>query len=386
MNVVFVSPHFPPTSALFCMRLRELGATVLGVADAPYESLRPELRDALAEYYRVDDLHDRDALIRAIGWFTHRHGKIDRIESLNEYWLETDAFLRTEFNVPGFHVRDMDRVRRKSHMKRVFDRAGVLVPAGRVCRTAPETRRFVEEVGYPIIAKPDVGVGAARTYRIENDDDLEAYLGDRAPVDYILEECIDGTLLTYDGLVDGDGDVVFSNTFTYGVPVLDAVRGADMSYWIAREIPDDLDDAGRRIVRAFGVRERPFHFEFFRLDDGTLVALEANMRQPGGLTVDMFNFANDFDFYRGWAEVVTTGHTSMRATRRYHCLYAGRKAGRIYRLAHEEVLARFGALMVHHERIDDVFSAAIGNYGYILRHPDLEPLQEASRQILEQMP
>jgi len=80
MNIVFLSPHFPPSVAMFCIRLREAGATVLGLADAPYESLRPELRAALSEYYRVDDMHDRDALIRALGYFTHRYGKIDRID------------------------------------------------------------------------------------------------------------------------------------------------------------------------------------------------------------------------------------------------------------------------------------------------------------------
>ena len=70
------------------------------------------------------------------------------------------------------------------------------------------------------------------------------------------------------------------------IPVLDAVRGADMWYWIDREIAPDLDEVGRRLVRAFDVRERPFHFEFFRRPDGSLAALEVNMRQPGGITVD----------------------------------------------------------------------------------------------------
>ena len=42
--------------------------------------------------------------------------------------------------------------------------------------------------------------------------------------------------------------------------------------WIDREIAPDLDDLGHRIVRAFDVRERPFHFEFFRLPDGERAA------------------------------------------------------------------------------------------------------------------
>jgi hypothetical protein len=381
MNVVFLSPHFPPNLYLFCKRLRERGATVLGVADAPYESLRPELRESLTEYYRVPDLHDFDALVRALGYLTHRHGKIDRIDSLNEYWLETEARLRTEFNIPGLRVADMGRIKRKSAMKRVFERAGIATARGRLARTAPAARDFVAEVGYPIIAKPDVGVGAARTYRLEDDDDLAAFLADRAPVDYILEEALDGQLLTFDGLVDRRGELVFASSLVYGLPVLDAVRGADMWYWIDREIAPDLADAGWRLVRAFGVRERPFHFEFFRRPDGSLAALEVNMRQPGGLTVDMWNWANDIDFYRAWADVVVAGTTRIATTRPYYCLWAGRKSGRAYRLGHEAILERFGRLLIHHERMDDVFAAAIGNYGYVLRGPDLAPLQAAAAEI-----
>ena len=381
MNVVFLSPHFPPNLFLFCARLRDLGATVLGVADAPYETLRPELRSALTEYYRVPDMHDTDALVRALGYFTHRHGKLDRIDSLNEYWLETEARLRTDFNIPGMRAESMGRIKRKSAMKRVFDRARVPNARGRLARGPASVREFIAEVGYPIIAKPDVGVGAARTYRLENDDDLAAYLADQPRVDYILEEALAGRLLTFDGLVDRTGAIVFASSLEYAVPVLDAVRGADMSYWIDREIAPDLADIGETLVRAFDVRERPFHFEFFRLPDGTLAALEVNMRQPGGLTVDMWNWANDIDFYRAWAEVIVTGTTAVRTTRPYYCFWAGRKSGRSYRLGHDEVLARFAGLIVHHERVDDVFAAAIGNYGYVMRGPDLAPLAAAGLEI-----
>lgn len=379
MNVVFLSPHFPPNVVYFCVRLREVGANVLGIADAPYDSLRPELRQALTEYYRVDDMHDFNALVRALGYFTWRYGRLDRLDSLNEYWLETEARLRSHFDIKGIRVGEIDRVKRKSRMKRVFERAGLLVPAGRVCRSGPEARRFIEEVGYPVIAKPDVGVGAARTYRLEDDTDLEAYLGDKPPIDYILEEALSGEIVTFDGLVDREGEVVFSSTLTYSTGVLESVRGADIYYWISRRIPSDLEEVGERTLAAFGVRERPFHFEYFRVPDGSLVALEVNMRPPGGLTVDMFDYANDFDFYRMWAEVVVRGTTEVRTERPYFCFYVGRKPGRRYRLSHEEILGQFSPLIVHHERIDDVFATAIGSYGYILRHPDEEPLHRAAR-------
>jgi hypothetical protein len=381
MNVVFLSPHFPPHIRQFCMRLRDEGATVLGIADEPHEHLHPELRAALADYYRVDDMERHDDLVRALGWLTHRHGHIDRIESLNEHWLETDARLRTDFNVPGIGTAEIDRIKRKSVMKRVFRRAGIATARGRLCRTPAETRRFIAEVGYPVIAKPDVGVGAAGTWRLEDDAGLAAYLAEKPPAGYIVEEVIEGQLLTYDGLADRDGRVVFDSTLTYATSVLDAVQGGDMTYWIPRDIPDDLRAVGRRTVAAFGVRERPFHFEYFRRPDGSLVALEVNMRQPGGLTVDMWDYANEIDFYRAWARVVVHGTTQVATERPYACLWAGRKHGRPYRLSHDEALARAGDRLVVHARVEPVFAAAIGDDGFILRGPDLEELRAVAADI-----
>ena len=87
MNFVFISPYFPVNYYRFCIGLKEARANVLAIGDMPYENLRDELKWVLKEYYRVDDLHNRDQLQAACDHFTHRYGKIDRIESHNEYWL-----------------------------------------------------------------------------------------------------------------------------------------------------------------------------------------------------------------------------------------------------------------------------------------------------------
>jgi hypothetical protein len=95
----------------------------------------------------------------------------------------------------------------------------------------------------------------------------------------------------------------------------------------------------------------------------------------------MWNWANEIDFYRAWAEVVVRGTTDVRTERPYYCVWAGRKHGRAYRLGHDEVMRRFEPLVLHHERVDDVFAAAIGNDGYVLRGPDLAPLRAAVSEI-----
>ncbi len=385
MNFVYLSPHFPPNYRLFCVRLREEGVNVLGLADASFESLRPELREALSEYYRVDDMHSYDQLVRALGHFTHRHGKIDRIESHNEYWLETEARLRTDFNIWGIREDRIARIKRKSAMKEVYRSAGVRVARGAVVRTLEEARRLAAETGYPVVAKPDVGVGAAATFKIRDDGQLAAFFTSKPASDYIMEEFIRGRIFSFDGLTDRDGNIVFHTAHAFSQGIMETVNEDDHVYYYSlREIPPDLEEAGRRTARAFDVRERFFHFEFFRDDrDGGITALEVNMRPPGGLTTDMFNYANDIDIYREWARVVAHNRFTADWSRAYHCAYAGRKAGKRYVLPHDGVLRSFGSLVCHHEEIHSIFRAAIGDYGYILRSKDLAEVLAAVRRIHE---
>ncbi|HAE45664.1 MAG TPA: carbamoylphosphate synthase large subunit, partial [Lachnospiraceae bacterium] len=119
MNFVFVSPNFPEAFSRFCVGLHENGVNVLGIGDAPYDDLNGELKYALTEYYKVSDLKDYDQMIRAMGYFTSRYGKMDWVESNNEYWMEQDAALRTDFNITtGLKTDEIMRYRSKSEMKK----------------------------------------------------------------------------------------------------------------------------------------------------------------------------------------------------------------------------------------------------------------------------
>ena len=44
----------------------------------------------------VDDMEDYGQMFRAVAFFSFKYGKIDWLESNNEYWLEQDARLRTD--------------------------------------------------------------------------------------------------------------------------------------------------------------------------------------------------------------------------------------------------------------------------------------------------
>ena len=382
MNVLFLSPHFPLNFWQFVARLKDVGANALAIADEPWERLRPELRAGVSEYYRVADMHRYDEMVRALGFLTYRHGKIDRIDSMSEYWLSTEARLREDFNVWGLRPADLEVIQRKTGMKGLFAKAGVPAAPAHLVRDPDAARAFVRQVGFPLVAKPDVGVGASRTWKLEAASDLEAFLGSRPAVDYILEGFVQGDIVTYDGLADRDGRVVFEASLRYSRGIMEVVNeDADVWYHAARVIEADLVEAGRRVVKAFDIRERFFHIEFFRCPDGSLTALEVNVRPPGGMTVDMWNYQNDADLYRTWADLVVHGKVMERFERPWCVAYVGRKDRFRYALSVPDVLARLGGLVVHHEPVNDVFSAAIGNYGFILRSPHLEELEAAAADI-----
>jgi hypothetical protein len=382
MNIIFLSPHFPPNYYRFCVHLRQLGANVLGIADASWEELRPELRETLTGYYRTE-MNNYDQLLRACGYFTHRHGKLDRIESHNEYWLETEARLRRDFNIDGIRPDRIADVTLKARMKEGFQKAGIAVAQGRIVSNLDEARCFADEVGFPAVLKPDRGVGAASTFRVDDHQELERVFAEKLPVDFIMEEFIQGGIHSFDGLTDRDGRIVFCASHVFSQGIMETVNeDRDLFYYSQREIPADLDEAGRRAVRAFDIREKFFHIEFFRtiLDD-RIVAIEVNMRPPGGLTMDMFNFANDIDLYREWANIVVHNQFSTDYTRPYHCAYIGRKLRKCYAHDHEEIMRAYGHLIVHHESIHSVFSSAIGDFGYLARSEDLEDLLALGRFI-----
>jgi len=381
MNSVFLSPHFPPNFHNFASRLKKAGATVLGLSDVPYESLSPDLKGNLTEYYRVDDMHNQDQLTRALGYFTHRYGKLNHLDSHNEYWLETEARLRTDFNIPGIQMDQIYNVKKKSEMKRIFQEAKLNPARGKVCLTENEVRAFIKEVGYPVIAKPDNGVGAAATFKLDSDECIAEFFRDKYQTDYILEEFVTGQIVSYDGLVDNEGELIFSSSLRYNKGVMEAVNeNSDIYYYCVRDIEPFLENAGKAILKAFDVRGRFFHFEFF-LKDNAVVPLEVNMRPPGGLTLDMFNFIFDFDCYDAWAQMQVNGVSKPVKERKYFVMYVGRKNHIHYELTHDSVIEKYRDLIVHHERIDSIFAPAIGNYGYMLRNKELKPLIEAAESI-----
>lgn len=380
MNFVFFSPHFPANSTDFCDRLQKAGATVLGVGDAPYEGLNQNLKQALAEYYRVGDMENEDQTLRALGHFIHRWGRLDRFESLNEHWLELEAQMRTDFNIFGTKLDFVRNLKSKARMRAFFRKSGVAtVPQHRVT-TLEEVLQFLKRVDYPVVVKPDSGAGAAMTYKISDRAELDKFFAEKpADTGFVMEDFVDGLVVTYDGIVNRAGEVVFAASTRYDQSVMNVVNtNGHMSYVCRREIEPAIEDAGRKILKAFDVRERFFHIELFQTNkDGKIIALEVNMRPPGAWITDAMNYAYDADVYSIWANMVVKDEAAPSPKGKYFAGYASRKDHISYRHDHAAVLAAHGDKILRSQPIEKVFSKAMGDYAYLMRARELAELRAA---------
>ncbi|MDY0091915.1 MAG: ATP-grasp domain-containing protein [Candidatus Vecturithrix sp.] len=373
MNVLMMSPHFPENFYLFCTALYRSGATVLAMAEVDYTQLRPELQEVVTEYHKVQDMYNYDELIRAVGYFTYKHGKIDRIESHHQSWLEIDARLRTDFNVFGIHTQDLECTQYKSKMKEKFQTAEIPTVKGQVIHSLEEAIYAVQEMGYPVIIKPDNRTEVITSTPIHHVGELYRFFQEKGAKAYMLEEFIKGQLYSFDGLTDRHGNIVFATSHVFNYPDLEILdHDLNMAYYSLREIPETLSEFGIKIIDAFGMKECFFHLEFFKVDECRFIIVEANMRPPGGLTMDMFNYAADVDLYQEWANLLV--YDTFRASayqRKYHVGYVGRKHNRRYQHSHSDILQAYGDLIVHHQEMNKVLWPILGNYGYVVRSSEL---------------
>ena len=372
MNFVFISPNFPEVYRWFCIRLRENGVNVLGVGDGSYDELHPALKEALTEYYKVDSLEDYDQVLRAVGFFTWKYGKIDWVESNNEYWLEMDAELRTDFNITtGLNSSQISRFKSKLEMKKYYQAAGL--PTARciplTCLQAGLD--FAKEVGYPIIVKPDNGVGAIATWKLRSDGEMRSFFEDPPTRPYLMEEYVPGVVTTYDGVCGSRGQVLFAASHITRNSIMDMVNEhVPTYYYVDKKVPADVEAAGKATLKAFGAFSRFFHLEFFRLTEdkpglgkkGDIVALEVNMRPAGGFTPDMLNFSQSVDVYQIWADMVAFDEMRHEYDGpRSYCVYAGRRDEVEYSMNLLQLEARCGTHGRLFTRMPDALAGTMGN-------------------------
>ena len=390
-NFVFVSPHFPDHFPKFIHALKEVGFRVLGIGDCPYDNLPKSLKEDLCEYYWCGNMDNFDSEIEAVRYFENKYGHIDYLESNNEYWLERDARLRTIFNIEGMKEDGIKTYQHKSMMKKCFSEAGVKVAKYCLVYDRETIENFIKEVGYPVFVKPDYGVGAEGDYKIKNNDDLEEFLAKKDPnAIYICEQFIPGIIVSYDGVADENSEVVFHTNDVFPPSIADIVNSKkDLCYHTLPGLYPGFEDIGPRVIKAFNVKQRFFHIEFFVLTDdvpgfakkGEIVGLETNMRPAGGYTTDMINFANSLDCYHIYANVMMGNKVSIPEFEKFYCACGSRRDGVLYRRDERDIYERYN--ICASGRYADVLSGAMGNKYFMCKFKTIEEVESFYKFVTE---
>jgi len=181
-HVLFVCP-FLSANMLSCLRaLVALEDVRVGVVmhDGP-ERIPVEIRPKVDGHYRIANSNDAQQLVAAGRFFQKSWGRVDRFISFLEQLQVPVAVARDELGIPGMSAEVAGNFRDKNRMKTVLREAGLPVARQALVTSADDARRFVSQVGYPVVIKPIAGLGSRGTMRCSIDDELYAALNAHLP-------------------------------------------------------------------------------------------------------------------------------------------------------------------------------------------------------------
>lgn len=382
--------------AEFTRGLAGTGASVIGVGEHSVESLPDNARNNLAHYIQVRSLADEDNLHYELSQLA-RHATIDRIECLWEPFMLLAASLRERLKLPGMTVAETEPYRDKEKMKQVLDAAGIRTPRHRQASDTPAMRAAAKIIGFPLVIKPLDGAGSADTYRVNDTASIESVIEKVRHVPSVsVEEYIEGEEYTFDTVCIG-GTLLYENIAWYRPkPMIGrAEEWISMQTVNLRRVDEAYLETGRKlgheVLKALGFRTGFTHMEWFLKPDGEAVFGEIGGRPPGGRSVDLMNYSNDFDIYSGWGDAITGQDFSQTAHRAYHAAAIFKRAqgqGRIHHIEGLETLRRrFGDALVYEELLPPGaqrrnWKQTLISDGYlIVRHPDLETTLEMADMV-----
>jgi hypothetical protein len=210
---------------------------VLGLGDAPREVLGADVLDHLTDYTFVPDLHRVGEAVEAARSLAHGTAPSTPSSRTTSTGSGSRRTLREALGVRGPTPTEVAGWQSKASMADRFERAGLRPP-----RTSPSlpprTRaRSPAPTAFRVAQARDRGSGRAesRSWRTRPPS---RHTWRRASAPSVAQEVIRGALVTYDGLVDASGRVIFAASLRYAAGVMEFVRdGLDVVYHVRRAIP-----------------------------------------------------------------------------------------------------------------------------------------------------
>ena len=325
MHVIFIAPHFPANQRNFVRALKEIGCRVTGIVDSPIQYVDSETKSYLDDYEEVPSVTSLEAVTQAVRKIQKRGPWVHYLEAAIEAHVLVCSRVRELCGIPGLPHYVTELCRDKVIMKKYLRDRGFPVARDAAVDNANDARKGAKHIGFPLILKPRSGAGASGTYRIDNKRELENVISElhleRGQSHCTMEQFLTGHEGFFDTITH-KGNIVFESISHYYPNVLTAMRTRDVAAQIAvtnRVEADSYKELrlfGRKIIKAMGITTSATHMEWFFGNEG-LKFSEIACRPPGVGVWDLFSSINDFDIYKMWSNVITTGKVHQKVSRRF---------------------------------------------------------------------
>jgi phosphoribosylaminoimidazole carboxylase (NCAIR synthetase) len=396
-SVIFVVPFFDDRATRYIDALVNLPDVRLGVVSQdPFEHLTEVLRGRVAAHWRIDDVQNSGQLLWAAQALARQLGAIHRLLSMNEQLQVPVAEAREQLGIEGMRVEVALNFRDKARMKTMLRAAGLPCARHRVMTSAADAWQFANEVGYPLVLKPQAGAGAQSTFQIDNPAALEQALRELAPHSnqpVQMEEFIVGDEHSLE-TVSLDGKAIWHSLTHYLPSILDVVRHPWIQWGqlLPREIDDphydDIRQVGSQALQALGMGTGLSHLEWFRRRDGSVVISEVAARPPGAQMMTLTSRAHDVDLYSAWGRLMIFGvfDPPPRRFAAGTAFLRGMGRGRVKAVHGLDQAQRELGHLVTDVKLPQVGQPSSTSYegeGYvILRHPETAVVEQALRRLV----
>jgi len=320
VHVALVAPHFLENTNRYVSAFAHLdGVNLSVISQDPERALPRELQKRLAGHYQVKNVGDPTHLARALEGLKQGLGPVDRLTGALEQLQLPLAEARALANVPGMKPDIARRFRDKDVMKDVLRAHGVPVAASQLVNSTAELHAFIDRVGYPIIVKPQAGVGSRGTHRIESRADLDALgkLGlapsDKHPLQ--AEQFIRAREFTCE-TVSIHGKTVWRSGTRYFPTPLEVLETPWMQYCVLlpREVESpwtDFAPVNEAALQAlFGPNPQVTgtaitHMEWFLAGEGKVYGGAVGARPPGVRIMPLMSLTHEVDMISEWAKLIS---------------------------------------------------------------------------------
>jgi S-sulfo-L-cysteine synthase (3-phospho-L-serine-dependent) len=223
----------------------------------------------------------------------------------SELALTTAAAVAARLGLPFY--ADPETVRRcqeKDAMRAGYAAAGLPTPRFAFCTTEAEARRFVDEVGLPVVVKPARGWGQRGVALVNEAAELGPRLEAAAAISRgargaVVEECLRGPEVSVNGWVERGELVTYCVTDREVFPGL-APLGVMRSEIAPPALPPAAVEAAARAAadaaRALGLLRGPCYSQVCLTERGP-VLFETAARCGGGFDADVTRLFSGVDLY-----------------------------------------------------------------------------------------